>query len=74
MDSSVGGSSIALPTVVEEVPGPRKSGLEIKNLPQAAESHLGEPPAEMAVRRGKNRFITGQLSALCQFSALCPST
>ncbi len=55
MDSSVGGSSIVLPTVEEETP--KTAALD--KLPQPTEGQLGEPASEMAVRRGKNRFITG---------------
>lgn len=62
MDSSVGGSSVVLPTVVEESPGPRKSVMD--SLPQPSDTDpVGEPPAEMAVRRGKNRFMTGEALA-----------
>ena len=56
-DSLVSGSSLILPTVEEEA-GPRKVTQEA--LPLAVDNHMGEPAAEMAVRRGKNRFMNGR--------------
>ena len=62
LDSSTGGSSVTLPTVVEES-GPKKAMQDSLPPPQVDNALSGEPADEMAVRRGKNRFMTGKFCA-----------
>lgn len=55
---------------MEEAPGPKKMSMDA--LPQQSGTEdLGEPASEMAVRRGKNRFMTGQSLRLPTFIRDC---